>query len=905
MSLKEKPRRNHPNGKLFPVFFLIFLITAICNGNTSADSAATSVHHISFYRNPSKVPAYRLKTPVHLDGRLIEGVWQQPGVTGLTQQNPDEGEPATENTVVWVAYDDEALYVAARLFDHAPDSIIARLGRRDQQLASDFMGIAIDSYHDKQTGFFFWVTPAGSFGDGTISNDSDFDDTWNGVWDYGVRIDSLGWCVEMRIPFSQLRFTEREEYEWGFNVLRFIQRKQERDFLVLIPRDSNREVSLYPSLVGIRNIHPPRRVEVMPYLVSSERFLHYDANDPFGRNRSFVGNLGADIKFGIGSNLTVDATINPDFGQVELDPAVVNLTAFETFFEEKRPFFVEGANIFSFGNRGVTSSWTFNYNPPLFFYSRRIGRVPQGQPVHDGAVNMPANTTIMTAGKLTGKTKHHWEIALLQAVTAREFATVDSQGVRFKDEVEPLSSYTVARVFKNFKESRAGVGFIGTGVVRQLRNPALRRSLLRNAFTGGMDGYLLLGKERNWALNGWIGASGISGSREALTDLQEAPQHYYQRPDFRFRQLDSTRTSLSGWAGRVILNKEKGNFFLNAALGVISPGFDTNELGFHSRGNVINQHLVLGYRWFEPGKVFRNVGWFAANFRTFDFDGNKTSEGFMSFFHGQLLNYAGLFGRAGYFLKTLDITRTRGGPIMENPPGFFVGFAASSDSRKDFRVRVSVDYGASQPGGWQYKTGVRFQWRPGTQMQLSLRPQFFRDHTIAQYVTTVPDEAASHTFGKRYVFAILDQKQISASLRLNYTFSPTLSFQMFLQPLIAAGKYRDFKELARPRTFDFVHYGQNGTTISRFDDYYEVDPDGSGQHRFEIDNPDFNFKSLRGTAVLRWEFAPGSTFFFVWTHDRSAVENQGVFNIGRDFGNLLKASSDNVFLLKLTYWWNP
>ena len=892
---------------LFQTLGLLFIFSGylLSQSDSYRFSTGKTPGHIDFFEHPGEVPAHRIHYPLKIDGRLTEEVWQLTGVTGFTQQDPLEGEPATEKTVVWVAYDDEALYVAARMYDRAPDSIVARLGRRDQDLSSDIIGFAIDSYNDKQTGFFFWITPAGAFGDGTISNDSRFDDTWDGVWEYGVQMDSLGWSVELRIPFSQLRFTRKEEYVWGFNVMRFIQRKQETSFLVLIPKDSNKGVSLYPPLTGIRNIQPPHRVEIMPYFLSSGQFRRFSPDDPFGRNKRFVGDLGADLKLGLGSNFTLNGTINPDFGQVELDPAVVNLTAFETFFEEKRPFFIEGASIFSFGNRGATSNWTMNYNPPIFFYSRRIGRPPQGRTTHQGVVNTPSNSTILGAAKVTGQTKNNLEIGILQAVTAREYAEIDSSGVRLREEVEPLTSYTVVRTFKNFDKNRFGLGVMGTSLIRQLRTENLQRDFRKNAFVGGIDGYVFLGKKRNWAVNGWLVGSYVSGSKEAITDLQQTPQHYYQRPDFKYESLDTTRTVLRGWTGRLMLNKEKGNYYLNTSVAVNSPGFESNDLGFHFKGNVINQHLVLGYRWFQPGKVFRNANWFVANFRTFDFDGNKTSEGYMSFFGGRFLNYSGFFARAGYFLKTLDITRTRGGPMMENPPGFFVGLSLSSDSRKDFELGISGNYGANRPGGWEYSVETRFNWKPGTQLNLSFTPRFYRDHAIAQWVTAIDDPAAAHTFGKRYIFAILDQKQISASLRLNYTFTPTLSFQMFFQPLLAAGTYSDFKELARPRSFDFIHYGQNGTSITPSDNQYEIDPDGTGQHRFTLYNPDFNFRSLRGTAVLRWEFAPGSTLFLVWTHDRSDVENQGMFDVRNDFDKLLNADSDNIILLKLRYWWNP
>ena len=893
--------------KFFIFHFFVICSFSFCYSQQTNQTSKSqlTIQPINFYGKTKEVPAHRLNHHIKLDGILSESVWKNPGVTGFTQRDPHEGKPASEKTIVWVAYDDEALYIAGRVFDSSPDSIVALLGRRDQDLASDYFAVGIDAFHDKQTGFYFIVTPRGAIADGRIYNDSWFDDTWDGVWDNAVRCDSLGWCVELRIPYSQLRFAKQKEYIWGFNVERFIQRKQETSQLVLIPKKSSGHVSFYPSLVGIKNIQPPRRLEILPYAVASGQFLSYGPDDPFDRDFIFYKSAGADLKIGLSSNFTLDGTVNPDFGQVELDPAVVNLTAFETFFDEKRPFFIEGADIFSFGQRGATNYWGFNSNVPTFFYSRRIGRTPQVEPVHDGEEDTPPNTTIIGATKISGKTRHNWEIGVLNAVTGREYAEVDSDGVRFQEEAEPLTFYNVTRTFKNFKNNRYGLGFLSTSVVRDLRTKNLQNSLRQNAFTGGVDGYAFFGKEKTWALSGWIGGSQVSGSKTAITDLQESPQHYYQRPDFEFEQLDTNRTKLTGWASRIALNKEKGNYYLNAAIGVNSPGFETNDLGFHWQGNIINQHLVLGYKWFQPRKVFRNASVHLANFRTFDFDGNKTTEGIMGFFDGNFLNYWGISFDGGYNPEALDITRTRGGPIMISPSAFWVDFSGYSDSRKPIVLNLSGSLSANTPGGWEYSIGSGVQWKPNSRMDLQLNPNYYRNHAIAQWIDDYDDSTAVQTFATRYIFGILDQKQISASIRVNYTFTPKLSFQLYLQPLLASGYYTDIKELAKPRSFDFNHYGENGSTITANDDEYLIDPDGTNQNNFTIENPDFNFKSLRGTAVLRWEFASGSTFFLVWTHDRSNDEGSGHFNFRKDFKSLLKTDADNVLLLKLSYWLNP
>jgi hypothetical protein len=865
------------------------------------------IKHINFYGESKEITGYRVNGFIKIDGILSEDVWQNPGVTGFTQQDPDEGKLATEKTVAWVAFDDEAIYVAAKMYDRDAKSIVSRLGRRDQELASDFIAFGIDSYNDKQTGFYFLVRPSGAIEDGTISNDSWFDNTWDGVWDSAAKIDSNGWTAEFRIPYSQLRFTKKEDYVWGFNVLRFIQRKQENDYLSPIPKNNSREVSLYPSLVGISNISPPRRLEFLPYAVGSASFLDYNENDPFGRARRTETKIGTDLKWGISSNFTLDGTINPDFGQVELDPAVVNLSAFETFFDEKRPFFIEGSGIFSFGYRGATSNWGFNSSQPNFFYSRRIGRSPQIEVDTDGEVDSPINTTIISAAKISGKTKHNWEVGVLSALTAREYAEVDSQGVRSQQEVEPLTTYNVARAFHNFGDNRFGLGFLGTAVVRDLRTEEQKNTLRDNAFTGGIDGYTFIGAKKTWALNGWIGASHLTGSKQAIVELQESSQHYYQRPDFKYVRLDSNRTILNGWAGRIALNKEKGNFYLNTAIGVNSPGFETNDLGFHWRSNIINSHFVLGYMWFQPGRYFRNARIFAATFRNYDFDGNKTWDGVMGFVHGQFHNYWWFDGEIGFAPRVLDNTRTRGGPLMLNPRAFWFGFLGATDDRKPIVFNLGGNYSASDAGGYDFQIQGKILWKPSSGMEISLEPKFYRNHAIAQWIDNIDDPTATFTYGKRHLFALMDQQEFSSSVRFNYTFTPKLSFELYMQPLISSGIFQDFKEFAEPGTFNFNHYGQGNSQIDydEVNNQYEIDPDGSGQNNFRIDNPDFNFRSLRGTTVLRWEYAPGSILYFVWTHERSGDELLGEFNFRRDMNELSDLRANNIFLVKISYWVNP
>ncbi|MBD3224166.1 MAG: hydrolase, partial [Caldithrix sp.] len=389
--------------------------------------------------NADTLSAHRLSTQVTIDGVLDEAAWQEAmAITNFKQRNPHEGAKPSQRTHVHVLYDDEALYVGARLYDTAPDSIIARLGRRDQWVDADGFGVFIDPYLDRRSGYFFALNAAGTYFDGILLNDDWDDDSWDGVWKGETRIDEQGWTAEFRIPYSQLRFHQKETYKWGINFRRDIKRHNEEDYLVYTPKNESGFVSRFPVINGIKDIDPSRKVELLPYFRTKAEYLQTSANNPFNDGSRYLPAMGIDFKFGIGNNMTLDATINPDFGQVEVDPAVVNLSDVETYYQEKRPFFIEGSSTFRFGRGGSNSFWGFNWGSPNFFYSRRIGRAPAGSlPDHDYA-DVPDGTRILGAGKLTGKIGNDWNLGTMHAVTSREYAEIEYAGERSQAEVEPL-----------------------------------------------------------------------------------------------------------------------------------------------------------------------------------------------------------------------------------------------------------------------------------------------------------------------------------------------------------------------------------------------------------------------------------------------------------------------------------
>lgn len=854
------------------------------------------------------VQAIRANGLINIDGVLDEDVWQGEGYDDFTMSDPNDGAEPTEKTEVWVAYDEKALYVAARLYDSEPDRIKYRLGRRDDFVDSDWFIFAVDTYYDRRSGYQFAVNPSGSIVDWTLYNDIDQDNTWDGVWEWKSLIDEEGWTVEIRIPYNQLRFPKREEYIWGVDFRRYIKRKNERVAYVWIPKEDSVYVSRFAKLVGIQDIRPGRHIEFLPYGVGSAVFSPEEPGNPFQTGQDFDGSVGFDLKVGLKSNLTMDATVNPDFGQVEVDPAVINLSAYETYYREKRPFFIEGANIFDeFGRGGNAMNVNINWPNPTLFYSRRIGRAPQGDVTQSGYVNYPDRTTILGAFKFTGKMGKGWNFGFTNALTAREYAEIDSGGDRSFEEVEPLSYYGVFRGQKEFDEGSRGIGFQATAVLRDLRTDTLTSILNEKAFTLAVDGYTHLDKKRSWVIGGWFGGTQVQGSQDAIFDLQYSSIHYFQRPDADHVEVDPNSTSLSGWAGRLNFNKQEGRFLLSASLGAISPGFNPNDIGFQfGSSDVINGHLLLAYRWPHPGKVFRNVIIFGGPFINYDFGGNKTWQGYLVSIEGQFLNYWGFDTMIAYNPPTISNDLTRGGPLAVMPTGNQIDFGISSDSRKPIVLNAGTGvYWRPDWDSYSWGGGVFLRWKVKSNVSLSFGPSFSVRDSYVQWVTRVDDSYMTETYGARYVFGGIYQKTLSGEIRLNWTFTPRLTLQLYFQPYLAVGKYDEFKELAQPKSLNYNIYGEGNSTIIYNDPDYTVDPDGPGPApEFSFSNPDFNYKSFRGTVVLRWEYLPGSILYFVWTQSRSDFANPGDFDLRRDLQDLFSAPGDNIFMIKISYRWN-
>ncbi|MCK9280603.1 MAG: carbohydrate binding family 9 domain-containing protein [Melioribacteraceae bacterium] len=880
--------------------FLLFICTFLFIVNTYAGGRG---------QNPQKtISAIKLTNEtINFDGKLDEPIWLQQSISGFTQKDPNEGNPATEETQVWVAYDDTYIYVAAKLKDSQANQIDATLARRDSYFDTDWFMFCVDPYNDKTTGYFFEVNPGGTLVDGVLFNDSWDDWSWDGIWQAKTSIDSDGWSVELRIPFSQLRFNASEDMSWGVNFSRSIKRNKEKSYFVMVPKNESGFVSRFALLEGLKGIKPKQRFEVLPYIVQKASYLVHDENDPFYKSNQYKTTLGADVKVGIGSNLNLDATFNPDFGQVEVDPAVVNLSAFETFYEEKRPFFMEGSNIFNFGNSGINNNWGFNFSWPDLFYSRRIGASPRGYLSDNQYADSPSETRILGAAKLTGKIGESTSLGAISAITERTYGTLWNDGIRTREEIEPLTHFGVLRLKEDFNKGNQGIGLIATSVNRSLDTPIMKELSAQNAFAFGLDGFTMLDEDKTYALAAAVVGTYLNGSKEFMQGVQKRPYRYFQRPDATYSKYDPNITSLGGYFGRIMLNKQQGNFYTNIALGAVSPGFEQSDLGSQWMADRINGHIVLGYRWFEPDGFFRRKQIYVAHARSYDFEGNSISKFLWFNSNFTFMNYYGLQVGVNYNFESINKSKTRGGVLALEPGGFGINASVSSDSREKIMGDIFGSYSSDEQKNLYWETGFDIEWKPNQQINLSIGPQFSIINDNNQWVGNFDDPTAVNTYNTRYVFGRIEQKILSANIRLSWTFTPTLSLQLFMQPLFAVGKYSNFNELSSPRTSNYREYGTDASTVSYSsgDDSYVVDPDGAGSaEAFSISNPDFNFKSLRGNAVLRWELMPGSVFYFVWSHDQADYANAGEFKLRRDFKDLLRADGNDVFMVKFSYWFD-
>ncbi len=819
-----------------------------------------------------------------IDGILDDPAWETGEWAGdFTQWIPKEGAKPTFPTHLKILYDNHNLYIAIRAFDDEPDKVSRKTSRRDA-FGGDIVGVTFDSFFDRRTGFEFNVTAAGQKIDLILTNPQKTDMSWDAVWEVKTALEDSAWTAEYRIPLSQLRYSGADEQVWGLHCWRWINRLQEESDWD--PQTSTGPGMLYQfgELHGIRGLPKSRRFEVLPYTLGRLNTFEREPANPFAdRGWSSLANLGLDAKVGLTSNFTADITVNPDFGQVEADPSVLNLTAFEVFFEEKRPFFLEGKSIFD-----------FEADDASLFYSRRIGHVPSYTPgLEDGEfLKQSERTTILSATKASGKTADGLSVGLLHSLTARETARIAAGDLRRDIAVEPLTNHVVGRVQKDFKEGNTMLGGILTSTNRSINESHLE-FLSGNAFTGGLD-LLHHWKDKEFYVDVRLMGSHLTGEPAALRALQIAPARYFQRPDADHLAFDSTRTRLSGTGGGLTIGKgSKGLWRYSTALNWRSPGLELNDIGFMQRADIVRQENAVSYFVTQPVGIFRTYSIGVSQFNHWDFDLNHLLSGAGLNLRLGFLNKWTVAASVDYGSEALATRLLRGGPGMVVPAHWQVASSLRTDTSRRASANLSARTTVSSGSGarfWSLAPGVSVQ--PIDPIRFAATLEYASNADPLQYVTAKPWNGES-----RYILGGLDQETLGLTFRIDYSITTEMSIQYYVSPFASVGTYSAFKSVTSPRA-------------DSYDDRFEildVTPAGNvytAPEGYSFGNPDFSFNELRSNLVFRWEYRPGSHLYFVWSQDRTSYEASGREPVLESLGNLVDVPADNVFLVKVSRWWS-
>lgn len=838
-----------------------------------------------------------LQEAIVIDGDISDAGWNVgTWSSDFVEKMPNEGTSPTFQTQFKVLYDAQFLYVAIRALDENPNLIQQRLTRRDG-FAGDRVNVIIDSYHDKRTAFVFTTTAAGVKGEEIATqNGNKWDDSWNPIWYTNAKIDAKGWTAEMKIPFSQLRFGNDTAQIWGFNVARNIFRENERSLWQRIPNDQAGFISESGELHGLINLKSQKQLEIQPFTVLQYDNYQAETGNPYKDGRDFKINGGLDAKIGITNDLTLDLTVNPDFGQVEADPGAIALDGFQIFFEEQRPFFVENKNIFDF---------KFANGRDNLFYSRRIGGSPNRTAnLADGEfADEPLNSTILGAAKFSGKTKNGWSIGVLESVTANEFAEIKQvDGERRKEIVAPLTNYFVGRAQKDFNKRNSFIGGIFTATNRDLAGNF--SELHKAAYTVGID-FQHNWKNRDYYLEGNSILSHVTGSKAAILETQQSISRYFQRVDASHVSIDPNRTSLTGTGGRIELGKKGGgNWRYNGGFVWRSPELELNDIGFLRQTDEMTQYAELRYLWQVPTKIYRNIELQLEQNSTYDFGGNlnKLSTEFRARLKW-LNNWDTNIG-AGTNSNVYENSFLRGGPRWHSPNNYFIYTFIGSDETQKFSFRLGYIQSESQQGVSKSNRYVfRTNYQPFDAFSISLNTEFRKTINKAQYVTTVDFDTE-----KRYVLGAIDNETWTTTLRMNYSLSPNFSIQFYGQPFIARGRYSDFNYVNTPTASRFEDrvnlYNPNQISADLDADnnaIYTIDETQNSLEDYRFKKPDFSFAQLQTNLVVRWEYIPGSELFFVWARGGSDSVNPES-SLGSSLqSQLFDAPLQDTFVIKATY----
>jgi hypothetical protein len=835
-----------------------------------------------------------INEPPKINGELDDSCWKDGVWAGdFVQISPYEGKSTSQKTNFKIFYDDKYLYIGIRCHDTEPDKIELRKAPRDRY-SGDVAGIAFDSYFDHRTAFEFDLTAAGGKMDVVHQNIGKYDWNWDAVWYGKTAMEDSAWTAEMKIPLSQLRYPYKDEQVWGLHAFRIIYRLGEIDHFNLIPLDAPLMVPLFGELHGITGLKKFRRIELIPYTLGKLTLFKVESDNPFAeKGRKLDYSLGIDGKIGLASNITFDFTINPDFGQVEADPSVMNLTAFEVFYEEKRPFFLEG-----------TSILTYDLDKDKVFYTRRIGQVPRVIPetVEGEYVSMPDLTTIISAVKVTGKTQNGLSIGVVESLTAAEKAEISDDEETQSKVVEPLTNYLVGRIQQDFRQGNTIIGGIFSSVNRYLSQPYLN-SITRSAYIGGFD-FEHYWKERTYYVGFKTICSQIYGSRESVTSMQMNSVHFYQRSDADYITLDTTMHTLKGHGGKIEVGRGgNGRLRFSENINWRSPGLELNDIGFLKVADILSQKSRVGWDVIDPNKLFLKYSIYLEQENAWNFGGEYLFSTIGAEYESQFHSYWKIIAGIKRMSTTLDMQILRGGPSFKLPGNMESSFGFTSDTRRKFSFNLNVLNQSYDDHSWFINLVPGLDYRITSALQVTANTYFSYNYYKDQYVTKV-----NLNNDVRYLLSLIEQRTFGITLRLDYYITPDLSVRYYGSPFISIGKYSGFKKVISPRVNDpgMRCYPYKGDEISYdlFENKYYVDENLDGLPDYGFNNPDFNFLQFRSNFVVRWEFKPGSNIYFVWTHGRTGTENNADVSVGKSLSNMFKIYPNNIFLIKFNYWFS-
>lgn len=846
--------------------------------------------------------AVRRAGSISIDGKLDDPAWAAaPRQTGFVQRFPKDGSKPTLETGFAILYDDDAVFVGVWADDPRPDLIRALLTRRDVDAPADAVTVQFDSYHDRRTAYAFQLNAAGVQRDLLLFDDSSQDDTWDAVWTGDVATTATGWTAEYRIPLSQLRFASNETQQWGLQVVRVIGRTGEQDSWSPWPRSAPQVVSKFGVLDGIDHLKPATRLELLPYASAGIDRMPVEAGDPLNDRTGFRRGIGLDLKYGLGPAFTISATLNPDFGQAEADPSQVNLSVNELFFAEKRPFFLEGMDLFKLPLRN-------NDGGEAAFYSRRIGAQPSDPDADFTYIKRPETTTIYGAAKLTGKTSSGWSVGVLDAVTGQERAEIITPAVaaapdaaavdsmRQEPVVAPLTNYMIARVKRDFGDGKTSIGASATAVNRKLAGTGLEATLRDQAYTGGLQA------THRWADNAWTAnlsflGSWVHGSKEAIAATQQSARHFFQRPDATDVHFDPNRTSLSGTSAKWMIGQLGDTKHWRYGFGgdLRTPGLELNDAGFQQSSDRVTPFVLLQYHEDAPSEHLLNWGLSADVFEVNTFEPRLLQYGLEYNGNVQLSNYWQIFAGGNIDRSRWATTALRGGRTLRVDPGLFNFFSINTDTRKPVWFALNLN-GGHNPTSGAYEGGLDLgaTVQARSNLDFFVGPAIYARNNPMQYVDRIgPADALDSNF----IFARIHETDVSMTLRVSWAFSPHLTLQAYGQPFISSVHYNQFKDVNNPGA---EHYADRFRMLSSSELAFT---EANRPAALVIDRPDFNFRQLRSTVVLRWEYRPGSTVFAIWRHGRTDdTFSDGRFHAGRDLSDLATAASENIVMVKANYW---